>query len=202
MASITSYDTLVSAIEDFMNDTSLDSSIPECIQMAEAMFNRRLNNLDMEGTATIAADGDLPLPSDYKGAMTIRIDDEAPLRQLGADDFQAKWRDETGRPENFAIFGGAIHLGPDPGTDSYTVTMTYLRTLTALSSSSTSNWLLEAHPDLYLYGSLLHAEFRGWNDERLPMISNAVEQIIAEINRYDARRRRGNLVDDVQANYF
>lgn len=202
MASITSYSTLVDAIEDQMNDTSLDSHVPEFIQMAEAMFNRRLNNLDMEGTATIAADDDLPLPTDYKGAMSIRIDDKPPLSQLSADDFQTRWSEASeAEPENFSIFGGVIHLGPAPDT-AYTVTMTYMRTLTGLSAVNTSNWLLEQHPDLYLYGSLLHAEFRGWNDDRLPVIGNAVEQIIAEINRYNARRKRGDLVGTVAATYY
>lgn len=202
MAAIVSYATLLDAIEDRMNDSALEDYIPEFIQMAEAMFNRRLNCLDMEGTATIDADDDLPLPSDYKGAMSIRIGDKPPLSQLSADDFQARWAEASeAEPENFSIFGGAIHLGPAPDT-TYTVTMTYLRTLTGLSSSSTTNWLLEQHPDLYLYGSLMHAEFRGWNDERLPVISNAVEQIIAEINRYNARRKRGDLVGTVEATYY
>lgn len=202
MARITTYTTLVDAIVDRMNDSSMSTQADEFIQMAEAMFNRRLNNLDMEGTATIAADASLPLPTDYKGSMTIRIDNEAPLKQLGPDDFQAKWRDQTGRPENFAIFSGDIHLGPDPGDGSYTVTMTYLRTLTALTSTNATNWLLDAHPDLYLYASLVEAEVRGWNNEQAGFYSGAVATMIDEINRYDARRRRGNLYDDVKAVYY
>lgn len=202
MARITSYSTLLDAIVDRMNDASQSTYADEFIQMAEAMFNRRLNNLDMEGTATIASDDALPLPTDYKGSMTIRIDDEAPLKQLGPDDFQAKWRDQTGKPENFAIFSGQIHLGPDPGTTSYTVRMTYLRTLTGLTSTNTSNWLLEQHPDLYLYASLVEAEVRGWNNEQAGFYSGAVAQMIDEINRYDARRRRGNLWDDVSVAYY
>lgn len=202
MAAITDYDTLVEAIVDQMNDASLDGDVPGFVQMAEAMFNRRLDNLDMEGTATIDADADLPLPTDYKGSMSIRIDDKPPLSQLSADDFQTRWSEASAaEPENFSIFGGLIHLGPEPDT-TYTVTMTYMRTLTGLSSTNTTNWLLEQHPDLYLYGSLMHAEFRGWNDDRLPTIGNAVEQIIAEINRYNARRKRGDLVGTVEATYF
>ena len=202
MARITSYATLVSAIEDRMNNTSLDDYVDDFIQMAEAMFNRRLNNLDMEGTATITADDDLPLPTDYKGSMTIRINDEKPLEQLSADDFQIRYANvEDGPPKHFSIFGGNINLGPAPDT-TYTVTMTYMRMLTGLTSTNTSNWLLEQHPDLYLYGSLMHAEFRGWNDERLPLINSAVEQMIAEINGYDARRRRGLLPGTVKADFF
>lgn len=199
---IDSYQTLVDAICDRMNDTSLEAYAPEFIQLAESSFNRRLASLDMEGTATIAADATIPVPSDYKGAMSLRIDDYPPLRQLSADDFQIKWSEANpGRPENFAIFSGVINLGPAPDS-SYTVTMAYVRTLAPLTATNTTNWLLEQHPDLYLYGSLIQAEFRGWNDDRLPLLNSAVEGMIAEINAHEARRKRGNLTDVVAAEYF
>ena len=197
-----SYSDLVGAICDRMNDSGLSTMAPEFIRLAEASFNRRLSSIDQEGTATIPADASIPMPTDYKGAMSLRIDDYAPLAQLSADDFQTKWTQAgTGRPENFAIFGGVINLGPAPDT-TYTVTMSYIRTLTPLSEVNTTNWLLEQHPDLYLMGSLLQAEFRGWNDDRLPLINSAVEGIIAEINAHEARRKRGNLTDTVAAEYF
>lgn len=199
---IQDYDSLVDAILDRMNDTSLESFVPEFIQLAEASFNRRLYNLDTEGTATIAADATLPMPTDYKGSMSIRLDDDKPLPQLSADDFLNKWANSTAsKPENFSIFGGLIRLGPAPDT-TYTVTMTYLRTLVGLSSTNPSNWLLERHPDLYLQAALVEAEFRGWNDERGILINNRVEGMIAEINAYDGRRRRGNLIDNVATEYF
>ena len=199
---ITTYATLVDAIVDRMNDAALETYAPEFIQMAEAMFNRRLNNLDMEGTATIPAEAVIPLPTDYKGVRSLHLDDHGPLTQLSPVDFQTRWADDSeAQPENFAIFGGVINLGPAPDT-TYTVTMTYLRTLTGLSASSTTNWLLEAHPDLYLYGCLLHAEFRGWNDERLPVIGDAVDNLIAEINGFDARRRRSDNPGTVAACYY
>lgn len=200
--SIASYSDLVDAIVDRMNDASLSAQAPEFIQLAEASFNRRLSSIDQEGTATIAADATIPMPTDYKGAMSLRIDDYAPLAQLSADDFQAKWTQASAaRPENYAIFGGQIHLGPAPDT-SYTLTMTYVRTLAPLSDVNTSNWLLEQHPDLYLYGALVEAELRGWNDERALLINNKVEGIIAEINMHEARRKRGTLIDTVAAEYF
>ena len=199
---ITSYSTLVDAIVDRMNDSSLSTQAPEFIQLAEASFNRRLYCLEAEGTATITADASIPLPTDYKGSMSMRIDDEKPLKQLSADDFQTKWSQATAAvPQNFAIFGGIIHLGPEPDT-TYTVTMTYLRSLTGLSETNATNWLLELHPDLYLYGALVEAEMRGWNDERFPLINGRLEGMIAEINMYDARKRRGNLIDTVAAEYF
>ncbi len=199
---ITTYATLVDAITDRMNDSALSTYAPEFIQMAEAMFNRRLYNKDAEGTATIPAAATIPLPTDYSALRSLHLDDYGPLSQLSPNDFQTRWADDTeAQPENFAIMGGVIHLGPQPDS-SYTVTMTYVRTLTGLSASDTTNWLLEKHPDLYLYGSLIHAEFRGWNDERLPMLNNALEGMLAEINMADARSRRGDLTGVVSARYF
>ncbi len=199
---ITSWSTLIDAICDRMNDSALSSYAPEFVQMAEAMFNRRLYSLDMQGVATIPAAAILPVPSDYKGAMVISIDDDPPLTELSAGDFQQRWNGQTpARPENYSIYGNGIHLGPDPDS-TYTVTMSYLRTLVPLTSTVTSNWLLEAHPDLYLYGALIHAEFRGWNDERLPLLNSAVEGMITEINAYDARRNRSGRVGVVAGEYF
>ena len=199
---ITSYATLVSAIEDRMNDASLSTYADEFIQMAEAMFNRRLDTLESEGTATIAAAAISALPTDYKGVRSVHLDDYGPLGQLSPDDFQARYAQDTAaQPEHYAIFSNTLYLGPTPDS-SYTVTMTYLRKLTSLSSANTTNWLLESHPDLYLYASLVHAEFRGWNDDRLALINNAVEGMIREINLADTRQRRGDMVGTVAGTYF
>jgi len=201
--SITSYSELVDAIVDRMEDSGLSTYAPEFIQMAEAMFNRRLNTLDMEVTATTAAANSIALPSGFKGFRSIKVDDYSPLGQLSPDDFQAKYAEDTstGVPVDYALYDGAIYLGPLPDS-AYTVTMTYLATLTGLSASNTSNWLLASHPDLYLYASLIHAEFRGWNDDRIPLLNNAVEGILAEINAADARKRRAGLVATVETEYF
>jgi len=202
MARITSYSTLVDAIVDRMNDSAMSDYADEFIQLAEAMFNRRLYTLDAEGTATIDADDTIPLPTDYKAIRSLHLDDYGPLTQLSPDDFQTRWADDTeAQPENYAIFGGVIHLGPRPD-DTYTVTMTYVRTLTGLDSSNTTNWLLEKHPDLYLHAALMHAEFRGWNDDRLPLLNSAVEGTLAEINDADIRARRGDLHGTVAATYY
>jgi len=202
MAGIEDYDGLIAAILDRMNDASLTPFVPEFIQMAEASFNRRLLTLDSEGVATIPAAASINLPTDYSGSVSMRIGDNPPLRQLSPDDLQEKWHGATAAlPQNFAIRAGQILLSPAPD-QSYTVTMTYLRRLVPLSSSVQSNWLLDQHPDLYLYAALTHAEFRGWNDERLPLLSNAADSIIAEINGLDARKRRGKYIDTVAAEFF
>ena len=199
MARITDYDSLVDAIVDRMNDSAMEALAPEFIQFSEAMFNSRLSNLDAEGTATIDTDDTIPLPTDYKELRSVHLDDYGPLEQLSPDDFQTRWADDSeAQPENYAIFGGVIHLGPRPD-DTYTVTMTYVRTLTGLDASNTTNWLLEKRPDLYLYAALAEAEARGWNNEQAMFYNGRVEGIIAEMNMADARARRGDLHGTVAA---
>ena len=205
MAAITSYSTLVAAIVDRMNDSAMSSFADEFIQLAEALFKRELTNLESEGTATLALTSStttVSLPSDYNGLRSLHLDDHGPLTQLGPVDFQQRWADDNrGEPENFAIFGNVLHFGPMPDA-AYTATMTYLRKLSGLSSTNTTNWLLEMHPDLYLYGALVQAEFRGWNDDRLPMLGALVDNTIASINKHDARKRRGDNPGVVAATYY
>lgn len=202
---ITSYATLVDAITDRMNDSALSTYAPEFIQMAEAMFNRRLYNKDAEGTATLAltsATTTVSLPTDYSALRALHLDDHGPISQLGPVDFQTRYADDSrAEPANFAIMGGVIHLGPMPDGD-YTATMTYVRKLTGLSASDTTNWLLESHPDLYLYASLVEAEARGWNNEQALFYNGRVEGIITEINMADHRARRGDLQGTVAGAYY
>ena len=187
---ITSYSTLVDAIGDRMN-SDLSAYADEFIQMAEAMFNRRIFNLEGEVTATIAAAASITLPTDFVALKSLWLekDPRTKLTQVSEDVINAAHPEQTtGEPIHYALASDEIILRPAPDS-SYTVKMTYVGSLTGLSSTNATNWLIQKHPDLYLYASLLHAEFRGWNDDRLPMIGDAVENIIAEINQAGNMRR-------------
>ena len=191
MAVIDSYQTLVDAIVDRMNDASMESYAPEFIQLAEASFNRRIFNLEAEGTATIAADVSLPLPTDFASMKAIWLDTDpkTTLTQFSLDTLHRHWSDNgTGKPQGYALAGGEIILAPSPD-DTYTVNMVYVRRLTPLTATNTTNWLLEQHPDLYLNTALVEAEARGWNDERAALLNARVEGIIAEINQASNMRR-------------
>lgn len=186
-----SYSDLVAAIVDRMNDASLEDQAPEFIRLAEASFNRRLFNLESEGTAKIAADASIPLPTDFLTLKTIWLDTDPRtlLQPMSQDDLSRYYAFQTtGKPQNYAFSADQLVLAPSPD-DTYTVTMTYVRSLAPLSEVNTTNWLLEKHPDLYLYGALVEAEIRGWNDERAAGINARVEGIIAEINQSGLKRR-------------
>lgn len=200
---ITTRAELITQVGLYLSDDTLASQTPVFIQMAESMFNRRLFILGNQGKATITAAATIALPSDFNGIDTLFFSDYAPLEQLGPDDFQTRFAEDTATavPEVFMIADGNIYIGPPPDS-AYSGTMHYWKKLPALTADNPTNWLLTAHPDLYLYATLLQAEMFGWNDARIPLFQNAVEITTAEIVRADARARRTDLVGAVPADYF
>lgn len=60
------------------------------------------------------------------------------------------------------------------------------KSVTSLSDSNTTNWLLTAHPDAYLYGALLEAAPYLLDDSRLAMWATALEKVLGEIRHPDS----------------
>jgi hypothetical protein len=58
-----------------------------------------------------------------------------------------------------------MRLTPPPD-GAYTVNITYLRGLPALSTKSPTNWLLKASPSCYLFGTLCEASVYIGHDDR------------------------------------
>jgi hypothetical protein len=201
------YSGLIQSVMDTLKDDSLESAIPRFIYLAEARFDRLLYPLNDEVTASLAlATGasSVSLPSDYKTVRTLYqgTSPSAVLTQLGPDDFRSKYLDsQPGTPCDYAIQGGSILIGPEADAD-YTLTLTYIQGIPTLSEANQTNWLIEAHPDLYFFGALMYAELHGWNDDRAHDFDGAVDRIIAEIQGWDARRRKGRAHAVVAGSYF
>jgi len=205
MARITSYATLIAEIDRMLDGATTDDDAAGFIQRAEEKFNTRIYSLETEDATTgttVADTAYIALPTGYAGMISIRIEDNPPLTQLSPNDFQTKWHEASSAlPENWAIIDSQIYFGPTPDA-AYTVNINCLRTLTPLSDDDPSNWLLERHSRLYLHASLVEASISGWEDARAATFNGLVEQVIGEINASDARKRRGNLIETVAAEYF
>ena len=70
----------------------------------------------------------------------------------------------------------------------------YFPKMPALSECATTNWLLTAHPDLYLFGSLVEAEMFGVNDERAPLWKGRRDEIFDEIEKLSNKTRGAGAV--------
>jgi hypothetical protein len=165
--SLDTYSGLKTAVANFLHRSDLTTSIPDFIALAEAQMNRRLRVRRMVTRATAdIADGYSASPDDFLGAITFEVDGTR-LKFLTPDQMNvAVEGEDTGSPEYYSIVGGEFRFYPTP-SDTYTGTLTYWASIPALTDLNTSNWVLENHPDAYLYGALTQAAPYLRDDDRL-----------------------------------
>jgi hypothetical protein len=206
---IGNYSGLIQTVVDTLKDDSLEERVPDFIALAEALFNRILYPLSDETSealsATVANEGIIALPTDYKKtrAITYGTSSEAlVLKQLGPDDFKARFLGQTaGKPEAYALAGNRVWIGPTPDA-TYSLTHHYVQGLQGLSQSNQTNWLIEHHPDVYFHGTLMYAELDGWNDERSRNFAETTMEILEQIKFWDAQRRQGDSQESIPGAYF
>jgi hypothetical protein len=187
---ITTYSELLSGIENWLDHTLFTARLPELIALFEAAANRRLRVRQMETTATLTpSSGEASVPSDYLALrrVTWTGSPRAELDYVHPSWLHAAWStDEVGTPRAFTIEGSTLTVRPADDTD---LEFVYFQKIPALSVSNTSNWLLAAHPDLYLFGSLVEAEMLGVNDERAVIWKARRDEIFSEIEKLSDRTR-------------
>lgn len=194
---ITNYGTLKTAIADTLNRDDLTSAIPTFVGLAEAQFNRKVRSHRQitRGSLTINTQFEA-LPANW--VETIRITMDAnPIRvltQMSMDDltrYRTATDNSTDAPIYFAHNGTDIELFPTPST-SYTGEITYYAKITALSADGDTNWMLTNHPDLYLYGALVHTAPYLKDDARLAIWAGLMAQGMAEIEDESNAARFGS----------
>lgn len=159
---LSNYTELKASIADFLNRDDLTAAIPDFITLAEAQINRDIRHYEMENRATADLDQQyLDRPADWLETIRMNITSGGTrhLEYLSAAsmaDKRAGTENTTGEPKFYRHAERAFEVFPTPdGT--YEVELLYYEKIPALSSSNATNWLLTDHPDVYLYGSLLHS---------------------------------------------
>lgn len=195
---ISTYVELQAAAANWLARDDLTLRIPEFVTLAEAKFNRILFHPRMETRTTLTVDTllaspeFLDLPTDFQTMRYVRLPDEVGkprlqfLTQVQMDDYRYSSDNVSGTPTAFSIVGDQIELAPTPNED-MDIEVLYRANIPALATNST-NWLLTAAPDLYLYGTLLEASPYIQNDERLSVWGSAVELVIGQLNALAERQ--------------
>lgn len=182
---ISNYSELKTAIADFLNRDDLTSVVSNFISLAEASIARDLRHYSQEKRATANLNERFEvLPNDFLEMRRLQLDGTDPLRLINMDqmsDLRAKNDDLSGTPKFFCITANNIEFYPTPDT-AYTMSMLYYARLDALSDSITTNWLLQRHPDVYLYGALLHTSPYLQEDSRLAVWASLYKSAIDALN--------------------
>lgn len=202
------YANLQTAIGNFLNRTDLTAAIPDFITLAEAQMRRAFKEALVKGVmlprkmatqnasfAITAAAEFADQPTDFFGVLSFTIDTDGstiPQVQLDYIDPQnlAYLKARRGQfaqndtPGLFTITGSKFQFLPIPDQN-YTADLWYWQDFTSLSNSNTSNWILAAHPDAYLYGALLQAAPYLMDDNRIAVWGTGFEKTLDEIIRSD-----------------
>jgi hypothetical protein len=188
----TSFTELVSSIQDTLNRADLTPVAPDFIVLAESELNRRLHTQNMitRDDAFVIDAQYVPLPADFLSMRSIRITSVSPTQKLmyRTPNQMADWmtchNDNAGRPTYFTIAGGSLEVERAPDM-AYTAEISYYSKIPPLTSDNPSNWLLENHPDAYLYGALLQSAPYLKDDDRIQVWQNLYQNIIQEITGQD-----------------
>ena len=92
-----------------------------------------------------------------------------------------------GKPQCYTHVGDEIQVYPVPDSTSYTAELVYYAKIPPLSDSNTSNWLLAAHPDIYLYGALMQSAPYLVDDQRLGVWAGLYQKGIDDLTISDQR---------------
>jgi hypothetical protein len=187
------YASLKTAIGEWFMARDFSSDADVFIDLAEAYFNIKLRCRQMETIASIAASSNTyALPSDY--VEYKRVVEKASIRRrlsyITEDAVDQLYPDRaSGLSNHFTIIGSTIYTYPLSSTD---IELTYYAKIPALSGSATTNWLILAHPNLYLHACLLYAAEFTKDNEELSKESTFVQNYIDLMHAADNRAKFAN----------
>jgi hypothetical protein len=196
---ISTYTELRDATSNWLGGrTDLSARIPEFITLCEAKLNRLLFVPQMETRSTTTCDTSddepefISLPTDFQTMRRVRLSGVTGkprlnfMTQTQLDDYRYSIDNVSDQPVYFTIMGTEMELAPTPN-ENFTLEMVYRKNIPALASNST-NWLLTAAPDLYLYGTLLESAPYIKEDERIQVWATGFSTVLNDLNSLGFRQ--------------
>jgi len=163
---ISTYTELKASIANWLNRSDLSDEIADdFIKLTEADFNAKLRIRQMEQIDTVTINAEtVSVPTGFISVRSFYIlssSTKYPLEYITPHNmFEIRGGSRSGRPRSYTIEADneteQFRFGPSPDT-TYTGYLSYYKNFEALGSSNDSNYILDKHPGIYLYGSLYHA---------------------------------------------
>lgn len=187
---LTNYGELVSAVSSWMRGRSdISTSIPDFIALFEAAANRKLRVRQMETAGTITmSSGVGTVPTDYLAwkRLTWPGDVGMELEYVHPSMLKAMYpTSPSGIPKVFTIEGTSLIIRP---VDDTSLNFLYYAKVPGLQANTT-NWLLTAYPDVYLFGALAEANAWDLNAEHAALWLERRDALFDEIGDLDFHTR-------------
>ncbi len=188
--SITTYAGLQAAIADQIHRDDLATQIPTFIALGEALVFRELALSELIASVTATATENIALPADFSSVARLEITVGSTRKTLDytSPNGIESLTQSTDVPSRYTLEENEIRLIPAP-TSGITYTLFYHPTISALSDTNTTNWLLTNAPDLYLAASCAEACRYAEDDAGLAKYSQQTGGLIDAVRRKDERRK-------------
>ena len=193
--SITTGAELATAAANWLARSDLTARIPEFVALAEAKLNRTLRTPDMETTnATYSITGEyVAVPTGFLEVRNFYLNNTSKdvLVYMDPDTQTEYFGASSNTPKYFAVVGGNFRFGPVPAATTSS-TLVYYKSLTTVSTGGSAvNWLLTAHPDVYLYATLMEAAGYIQDDSRVQLWASAYGAAVEQVRSQGSRQRWG-----------
>ena len=180
---INSFGSLKSELARYMFHQRFAPDYDTAVQNFEAMTNRRLRVLPMEtSTFLTTVAGDVALPLDYLTWRTVKHPAQPYLDEIDyVHPAYLTARASGPCPPLFTIEGKTFKVRPVDDAANAWEFHYYQRIPTILTGENASNWLMDAHSDFYLEGSLTELFALGRNGDAAQLHKARRDEIMAEI---------------------
>lgn len=186
---------LKAELADWANRTDLTSQIPSFVASAERRFNRMLRTPEMEDVvAASTSAATITMPANFLAVRALHIDADPKvvLEPMTPGELRNRYAAAaTGRPQNYALqSGNELLFGPAPDAD-YAIVLNYWEKIPALGAAQATNWLLDAHPDLYRAASLVELHLFLKDERAVAIWEERTRMLIEELNGLGRRKAAG-----------
>lgn len=155
----TSYSELQTAIGQWLKRSDRAAVIPDYIKLAETRIKTlvRLRVMETEVDLSTTQGSDvIAIPNDFKSPIALWIADINPREQLEQLLPQSMpYNTVSNRPMYWCVDGRNLRF-QTPANQVYPIKLRYQQHF-GLSDTTTSNYLLEDYPDVYLFGAMVEA---------------------------------------------
>lgn len=201
---VSNYANLVTVVDNWLGVLNLSTRIPEFIALADADIKRKARRAVVRTALETTGLGvsEQALPADCQELRSYTIIGQTPASKNQPLELvtplivyeRRSWHSVAGCPRVGAVVGSTLLF--DRVTDAdYPVEMIYFQAHTPLTANAPTNVnsILTNHPDIYLYGTLLHAAPYLGRDERVPMWQAKFDSALKSLN--EQREREENTGD-------
>lgn len=172
---------LRTAVIEFVGNVDIAEIMPRLVKLAEVEFNRRLRLKDqITSTPLTVANGVGSLPSDFQEAIGLFDGSGTEMNGLPSSAYHRLYR-----KQGFFTVEGSQILAQDQD-----YTLRYFQGIPTITGSMTgTNWLLNKHPNLYLY-AIAYEAGRNLNNAEIATTAAAFrEEEFAKAKAQDASER-------------